>query len=51
SVPNSGKSTRRTRTSRAEQESQRAEQESQQKERLANYLRSQGIDPDNLPEV
>jgi Putative restriction endonuclease len=34
---------------RAEQESQRAEQESQQKERLMAYLRSQGIDPDNLP--
>jgi hypothetical protein len=36
---------------RAEQESQRAEQERQQKERLAAYLRSQGIDPNNLPEV
>jgi Putative restriction endonuclease len=36
---------------RAEQESQRAEQESQQKERLAAYLRSQGIDPNNLPEM
>lgn len=34
---------------RAEQESQRAEQERQQKERLAAYLKSQGIDPDNLP--
>jgi hypothetical protein len=34
---------------RAEQESQRAEQERQQKERLATYLKSQGIDPDNLP--
>jgi hypothetical protein len=34
---------------RAEQEHQRAEQERQQKERLMNYLRSQGIDPDNLP--
>ncbi|BAZ17741.1 hypothetical protein NIES4071_96210 [Calothrix sp. NIES-4071] len=33
----------------AEQESQRAEQERQQKERLAAYLKSQGIDPDNLP--
>jgi hypothetical protein len=36
---------------RAEQESQRAEQESQQKERLMAYLRSQGIDPDNLPAI
>jgi hypothetical protein len=34
---------------RAEQEHQRAEQERQQKERLMAYLRSQGIDPDNLP--
>ena len=34
---------------RAEQERQRAEQERQQKERLMAYLRSQGIDPDNLP--
>ncbi|RUT01039.1 hypothetical protein DSM106972_070450 [Dulcicalothrix desertica PCC 7102] len=34
---------------RAEQESQRAEQERLQKERLADYLKSQGIDPDNLP--
>ncbi len=34
---------------RTEQERQRAEQERQQKERLMNYLRSQGIDPDNLP--
>lgn len=34
---------------RAEQESQRAEQERQQKERLINYLQSQGIDPNNLP--
>jgi hypothetical protein len=32
-----------------EQERQRAEQERQQKERLMIYLRSQGIDPDNLP--
>jgi Uma2 family endonuclease len=32
-----------------EQERQRAEQERQQKERLMDYLRSQGIDPDNLP--
>jgi Putative restriction endonuclease len=34
---------------RAEQERQRAEQEQQQKEQLRAYLRSQGIDPDNLP--
>ncbi|AFY99234.1 Uma2 family endonuclease [Calothrix sp. PCC 6303] len=34
---------------RAEQERQRAEQERQQKERLIAYLKSQGIDPDNLP--
>ena len=34
---------------RAEQEHQRAEQERQQKERLMDYIRSQGIDPDNLP--
>lgn len=32
----------------AEQERQRAEQEYQRAERLAQYLRSQGIDPDNL---
>lgn len=32
-----------------EQERQRAEQERQEKERLMAYLRSQGIDPDNLP--
>ncbi len=32
-----------------EQERQRTEQERQQKERLAAYLRSQGIDPDSLP--
>ncbi|UKO99187.1 Uma2 family endonuclease [Nostoc sp. UHCC 0870] len=32
-----------------EQERQRAEQERQQKERLMAYLRSQGIDPNNLP--
>ncbi|MBW4513385.1 MAG: Uma2 family endonuclease [Scytonematopsis contorta HA4267-MV1] len=32
-----------------EQERQRAEQERQQKERLIAYLKSQGIDPDNLP--
>ncbi|MEO0376637.1 MAG: hypothetical protein AAF329_18855, partial [Cyanobacteria bacterium P01_A01_bin.17] len=29
---------------------QQADQERQQKERLENYLRSQGLDPDNLPE-
>ncbi|MFM6811310.1 MAG: hypothetical protein ACKPJ4_05025, partial [Dolichospermum sp.] len=33
----------------AEQERQRAEQERQEKERLIAYLRSQGIDPHNLP--
>jgi Uma2 family endonuclease len=33
---------------RAEQESQRAEQERQRAERLAEYLRSQGIDPDQI---
>jgi Uma2 family endonuclease len=33
----------------AEQERQRAEQERQRAERLAAYLRSQGIDPNNLP--
>jgi hypothetical protein len=32
-----------------EQERQRAEQERQRAERLIAYLRSQGIDPDNLP--
>ncbi|MGD2183745.1 hypothetical protein WB391_21845 [Lusitaniella coriacea LEGE 07167] len=31
---------------RAEAERQRADREQQQKERLAAYLRSQGIDPD-----
>lgn len=36
---------------RAEQEHQRAEQERQAKERLENYLRSQGIDPNQLPEL
>lgn len=36
---------------RAEQERQRAEQERQAKERLENYLRSQGIDPNQLPEL
>ncbi|MGF1482162.1 MAG: Uma2 family endonuclease [Cyanophyceae cyanobacterium] len=35
---------------RAEQERQRAEQERQAKERLETYLRSQGIDPNQLPE-
>ena len=30
-------------------ERQRAEQEREQKERLMDYVRSQGIDPDNLP--
>jgi hypothetical protein len=34
---------------RAEQERERAEQERQEKERLITYLRSQGIDPNNLP--
>ncbi|PNK10433.1 hypothetical protein CEP09_17820, partial [Cylindrospermopsis raciborskii S06] len=34
---------------RAEQERQRAEQERQDKERLIAYLRSQGVDPHNLP--
>jgi hypothetical protein len=34
---------------RAEQERQRAEQERQEKERLIAYLKSQGIDPSNLP--
>lgn len=33
---------------RAEQEHQRAEQEHQRAQRLAEYLRSQGIDPDSL---
>ncbi|MEH2177361.1 hypothetical protein [Nostoc sp.] len=37
-----------TRKEQAEQERQRAEQEHQPAERLAEYLRSQGIDPDNL---
>jgi hypothetical protein len=32
-----------------EQERQKVEQESQEKERLIAYLRSQGIDPNNLP--
>jgi Uma2 family endonuclease len=36
---------------RAEAESQRAEVERAKAERLAEYLRSQGIDPDNLPSL
>ncbi|MCU0566817.1 MAG: Uma2 family endonuclease [Oculatellaceae cyanobacterium Prado106] len=35
---------------RAEEERQRAEQERQRAEQLASYLRSQGIDPDHLPQ-
>jgi Uma2 family endonuclease len=35
---------------RAEQERQRAEQERQRREQLETFLRSQGFDPDNLPE-
>ncbi len=38
-----------TRGEKAEQEYQRPEQERQRAERLAEYLRSQGIDPNNLP--
>ncbi|XHR84746.1 MAG: Uma2 family endonuclease [Gloeotrichia echinulata GP01] len=34
---------------RAQQERQRAQQERQRADKLAEYLRSQGIDPDNLP--
>ena len=34
-----------------ELERQRTEQERQQKERLMDYIRSQGIDPDNLPSI
>ena len=34
---------------RAEAESQRAEAERHRADRLAEYLRSQGLDPDNLP--
>jgi hypothetical protein len=34
---------------RVETERQRAETERQRAERLAQYLRSQGIDPDQLP--
>ncbi|BAY42654.1 hypothetical protein SAMD00079811_02320 [Scytonema sp. HK-05] len=33
------------------QERQRAEQERQRAEKLAEYLRNQGIDPDNLLET
>jgi Uma2 family endonuclease len=36
---------------RADQERQRAEQERQAKEKLERYLRSQGIDPDQIPEL
>ncbi|MGF1567617.1 MAG: Uma2 family endonuclease [Nodosilinea sp.] len=36
---------------RAEQAQQQAEQERQAKERLEAYLRSQGIDPDQLPDL
>lgn len=36
---------------RAEAEAQRAEAEAQRADRLATYLRSQGLDPDNLPEL
>lgn len=35
---------------RAEQERQRAEQERQRRERLETFLRSQGFDPDDLPD-
>ncbi|MGD1903633.1 MAG: Uma2 family endonuclease [Geitlerinemataceae cyanobacterium] len=35
---------------RAERERERAERERQEKERLAAFLRSQGFDPDQLPE-
>lgn len=38
-------------TEKIEQEQQRAEQERQEKERLIAYLRSQGIDPNNLPNL
>ena len=34
-----------------ETERQRVETERQRAEKLAQYLRSQGIDPDNLPET
>ncbi len=33
----------------AQQESQRAQTEKQRAEQLAQYLRSIGVDPDNLP--
>lgn len=36
---------------RAEQEQQRAEQEQRRAERLADYLRSLGLDPDHLPDA
>ncbi len=36
---------------RAEQAQQQAEQARQAKERLEAYLRSQGIDPDQLPDL
>jgi membrane carboxypeptidase/penicillin-binding protein PbpC len=36
---------------RAEQEKQRAEQEKQKRERLEAFLRSQGFDPDHLPDA
>lgn len=36
---------------RAERESQRAEQERQRAERLVAYVRSLGLDPDDLPEL
>jgi DNA-binding protein H-NS len=35
---------------RAEQAEQRVQQEHQARQRLEEYLRSQGIDPDQLPE-
>lgn len=35
---------------RAEQEKQRAEQEKQRREKLEAFLRSQGLDPDHLPD-
>ncbi|WP_017655871.1 Uma2 family endonuclease [Fortiea contorta] len=37
-----------TQAEKAQQESQRAEQESQRADKLAEYLRSLGVDPDNL---
>ena len=36
---------------RAEQEATRADEEKRQKEKLENFLRSQGFDPDNLPDA